>query len=335
MQEELHKQGILKDPDKTFELVVGNRQIADEVAYATSTDPAVGQAMRGAIFDLYQQKVIKNGVVNAQAHDAFMRKYGEAIKPFLGAGDQAQLAQLPRLEAAVEAARKADIQEQVRIDEAFGGKFAGMDPGQVFRQIWGPDNIGEIRKFRALARPETIQKMQAAVLEDLDRAMGIRAGQDVIESFTRLDKYLHGSGAGMGGGHAKALDELFKGTSFVSDLSTLHQVMKTAQSQAAHPNFPNTSYVNRSAMNQFVLALIARPLSKVGNVIRKTMGIGAEQAEKAFGNAILGGPDALHQLIQLRYLRPGSKRAAVIIGGLLGMEAGQTVREGVQSYGRQ
>ena len=160
--------------------------------------------------------------------------------------------------------------------------------------------------------PEVWKSFQRNVLTDLNERVKINStklGMKIINP-KAFDNYINGAGGERG--YRLALGEIFS-KEFMNDLELLNKGLQVSGRQA--PNAAAEGMVG-SAFSDIIRARLGQ-FTLPGRLFTAARRIYKKGSERVIGNALLN-PTSLKELVELRKLKPTSKRAAVILGKLGG-----------------
>ena len=311
--------GILKVADEdvfaeTFKRGTGSARAAKETYDVISQSPDALVAYKNSIYDFYKRKVLKDNVPNLTRHKAFMQDYEAPLKQFFSPAEYSKITRIGGLKKSVEDLTKLRKTTSDKLIKSFEGRLETLAPQEIFNKIYKPNNIGEIIKLKNILKndPEVYRAFQRNVLTDLNErvmATSDRLGMKII-SPKRFDNYLNGSGGERG--YRVALKEIF-GKEYVGNLDILNKALqitgRKGPSRAAEGTVGSAfSDFIRAGTGQFTLT---------GRLFTAFRRIGKGARERVIANALLN-PQSLKELVELRRLKPNSKKAAIILGKLGG-----------------
>jgi hypothetical protein len=311
--------GILKIADEdvfaeTFKRGTGSGKTAREIYDVISQSPDALAAYKNSIYDFYKRKVFKDGVPNLIKHKTFIQDYEAPLKQFFTPAEYNKITRIGGLKKSVEDLTKLRKTTSDKLLKSFEGRLESLSPQEIFNKIYKPNNIGEIIKLKNILKndPEVFRAFQRNVLTDLNErvmATSDRLGMKII-SPKRFDNYLNGSGGERG--YRVALKEIF-GKEYIDNLDILNKALqitgRRGPSRAAEGTIGSAfSDFIRAGTGQFTLT---------GRLFTAFRRIGKSARERVIANALLN-PQSLKELIELRKLKPNSKKAAIILGKLAG-----------------
>lgn len=289
------------------------------IAGIVGKDPQVAQAWREAVFDAYKRRVIgDDGTVNMTRHNKFMDDHGRKLALFFPERDVEQLRKAGALQRRVEELAARREQTFTELQKTFPGRIESLEPKALFNRLWGNDpDPGEIRQTADLLKndPEVLDAFRAEVLRDMGQRITSREGQTQALSFKKLDSYLFGRDPDGIAGREGALRALF-GDQYVEDVLTLHRAIQIAQREAVSPQRPGTAPALGMLMD--LTRAYVGLFTRAGRVVTAMRRMGERGANRVIVDALLE-PERMRQLAELKELKPGSKKAAEIMGELGGL----------------
>tara|TARA_R100000655_G_scaffold11877_1_gene27493 strand:+ start:963 stop:3725 length:2763 start_codon:yes stop_codon:yes gene_type:complete len=285
---------------------------ANEVYNVIKDSPDAMKAYRNSINDFYKTKVIKNGKINKNAHESFLRDYDAPLKLFFNKTDYDKIAKLGGFQKAVDDATKLREKTIKDISDSFAGKLDRLTPQELVDKIYKAKNINEVRLLKKILAkdPEVFAAFQKAVLTDLSESVlktSDRLGMQVIDAMS-FDKYLYGAGER---GHNIVLREIFD-KEFVNNLDLLNRALKISSRRQP----PKGMGVFGSAFSDIIRARLGQ-FTFSGRLFTAGRRIYAKAAERVMANALLN-PTSLRELIELRKLKPDTEKAILILSKLDG-----------------
>ena len=311
--------GILKVADEdvflsTFKTGSGSGKVAKEVYDVISKSPDALTAYKNSIYELYKTKVLTNGVPNLIKHKSFIEKYKAPLKQFFSDAEFTKISRIGGLQKIIEKNAKLTKQTQDQLFKSFEGRLESGSPQEIFKKIYAPDRIGEIRELKKILikHPEIWKAFQRNVLTDLnERVMtsSPRLGIKIINP-KAFNNYLNGAGGEKG--HRVALEQIF-GKEYVKNLDILNRALqitgRKAPSRAAEGVVGNFfTDIVRARVGQF---------TTLGRTFTAARRIFSSTSNRVIKNALLN-PQSLRELVELKNLKPSSKRAAIILSKLGG-----------------
>ena len=311
--------GILKVADEdvflsTFKKGIGSGKTAKEVYDVIRQSPDALNAYKNSIYELYKTKVLTNGVPNLTKHNAFIKSYEAPLKQFFNGTEFSKISRIGGLQKIIENNVKIATQTQNQLFKSFAGRLESGSPQDIFKKIYAPDRIGEIRELKKILikHPEIYKAFQRNVLTDLNEKVMVSSGRLGMKKISpkAFDDYLNGKGGEKG--HRAALEQIF-GKEYVNNLDILNSALqivgRKAASRAAEGTFANIfTDIMRTHLGQF---------SKPGRILTAVRRAFTGASNRVIKNALLN-PQSLRELIELRNLKPSSKRAAIILHKLGG-----------------
>ena len=311
--------GILKVADEdvfltTFKKGLGSGKAAKEVYDVISQSPAALEAYKNSIYQFYKTKVLTNGVPNTVKHNTFIKNYEAPLRQFFNDAEFTKISRVGGLQKYIEKNAKISKQTTDNLFKSFEGKLENASPQDIFKKIYGPDKIGEIRELKNILKnnPEVLKAFQRNVLSDLSDKILVsndRLGVKIL-SGKALDNYLVGKGGERG--HKVVLEQIF-GKEYVNNLEILNKALKILERKApsvqAQGFFGNVlTDILRTHLGQF---------TKPGRMLTAARRVFTSASNRVIANALLN-PQSLKSLIELKNLKPGTKRATIILHKLGG-----------------
>ena len=274
--------------------------------------PDAMKAYKNSINDFYKIKVFKNGKINKNAHESFLRDYNSPLKLFFNETDYNKISKLGGFQKTIDDATVSRNNTIKEIEKSFAGKLERLTPGELVNKIYKANNIDEIRRLKNILSkdPEVYQAFQRSVLTDLNESVlksSDRLGMKVIDALS-FDKYLYGAGER---GYRVALKEIF-GDNFVGNLDNLNKALQIS----ARRQPPKSMGVFGSAFSDIIRARLGQ-FTLSGRLFTASRRIYAKAAERVMANALLN-PASLKELISLRNFKPNTKEAIAILSKLDG-----------------
>tara|TARA_B100000029_G_C17591718_1_gene962730 strand:- start:43 stop:2769 length:2727 start_codon:yes stop_codon:yes gene_type:complete len=311
------KQLIVANEDvfnTTFKKGIGSGQKAQAVFDVIKETPDAMKAYKDSIYELYKSKVFKNGGPNLTRHKQFMKDYEPALKVFFSETDFTKLNRIGGLKKQLDDLTKLRKETSDKLLKSFEGKLESLSPDELIRKIYKPNSLKEIRELKNILKndPEVWKSFQRNVLTDLNERVKINStklGMKIINP-KAFDNYINGAGGERG--YRLALGEIFS-KEFMNDLELLNKGLQVSGRQA--PNAAAEGMVG-SAFSDIIRARLGQ-FTLPGRLFTAARRIYKKGSERVIGNALLN-PTSLKELVELRKLKPTSKRAAVILGKLGG-----------------
>ena len=191
--------------------------------------------------------------------------------------------------------------------KSFEGKLESLSPDELIRKIYKPNSLKEIRELKNILKndPEAWKAFQRNVLTDLNERVKInsdRLGMKIINP-KAFDDYLNGAGGERG--YRLALGEVFN-KEFMNDLELLNKGLQVSGRKS--PTRAGEGQVG-SAFSDLIRARLGQ-FTLYGRLFTAARRIYKKGSERVIGNALLN-PTSLKELVELRKLKPNSKKAAV------------------------
>lgn len=311
--------GVLKIANEdvfaqTFKTGIGSGKVARETYDVISQSPDALSAYKNSIYGFYKNKVLENGVPNATKHNQFVKSYEQPLKTFFTKNEYDKISRIGGLKKYLDNITKTRKEMSDSLNKSFAGKLENSSPQEIYKKIYRPNNIGEIKKLKNILKndPEVFKSFQRNVLTDLNERSvksSDKLGVKIIDP-KAFNNYLNGAGGERG--YKNALQEIF-GKDFVNDLNILNKALKiksrVSPSTAAEGVYGNAfTDIIRARVGQF---------SPLGRLLTAGRRIYKKSAERIIANALLN-PQSLRELMELRKLKPNTEKAAIILGKLGG-----------------
>ena len=285
---------------------------AKQIHDVIKNSPDAMKAYKNSINDFYKIKVFKNGKINKNAHESFLRDYNSPLKLFFNEADYNKISKLGGFQKAIDDATVSRNNTIKEIEKSFAGKLERLTPGELVNKIYKANNIDEIRRLKNILSkdPEVYQAFQRSVLTDLNESVlksSDRLGMKILDA-SSFDKYLYGAGER---GYRVALKEIF-GDNFVGNLDNLNKALQIS----ARRQPPKSMGVFGSAFSDIIRARLGQ-FTLSGRLFTASRRIYAKAAERVMANALLN-PASLKELISLRNFKPNTKEAIAILSKLDG-----------------
>lgn len=285
---------------------------AKQIHDVIKNSPDAMKAYKNSINDFYKIKVFKNGKINKNAHESFLRDYNSPLKLFFNEADYNKISKLGGFQKAINDATVSRNNTIKEIEKSFAGKLERLTPGELVNKIYKANNIDEIRRLKNILSkdPEVYQAFQRSVLTDLNESVlksSDRLGMKILDA-SSFDKYLYGAGER---GYRVALKEIF-GDNFVGNLDNLNKALQIS----ARRQPPKSMGVFGSAFSDIIRARLGQ-FTLSGRLFTASRRIYAKAAERVMANALLN-PATLKELISLRNFKPNTKEAIAILSKLDG-----------------
>jgi len=312
--------GILKVADEdvflsTFKKLTGSGKAAKEVYDVISKSPDALAAYKNSIYELYKTKVLTNGVPNLTKHNAFIKSYEAPLKQFFNATEFSKISRIGGLQKIIENNAKIATQTQDKLFKSFAGRLENGSPQDIFKKIYAPNRIGEIIQLKKILikNPEIYKAFQRNVLSDLNESVmtstANRLGIKTIDAKS-FDFYLNGKGGEKG--YRAALEQIF-GKEYVKNLDILNSAL---QISARRPPSRAAEGIVGNFFTDIIRARVGQ-FSRTGRMFTAARRIFTATSNRVIKNALLN-PQSLKELVELKNLKPSSKRAAIILHKLGG-----------------
>jgi len=300
--------------ETTFKKGVNNGKTAKEVFDVVSRSPDALKAYKESIFDFYKTKVLVKGKPSVSKHNAFIESYKEPLRVFFNKSEFEKISRIGGLAKNIEKTNKALIQTNKELNKTFEGRLLDTSPQEIFKRIYGPGNVGEIKTLKnVLAKnPEVYKKFQRDVLTDLNERVFKTDKKYTLGKVLDADafnRYLNGGGGERG--YRAVLKEVF-GDEYVKNLDILNKALQISSRSAAsaQQGVVGSAFTDiiRARLGQFTLA---------GRLFTAGRRIFTAASNRMIARALLN-PDSLKDLIALRKLSKKSKAYSVILAKLGG-----------------
>ena len=312
--------GILKVADEdvflsTFKKGTGSSKAAKEVYDVIRQSPDALNAYKNSIYELYKTKVLTNGVPNLTKHNAFIKSYEAPLKQFFNATEFSKISRIGGLQKIIENNVKIATQTQDKLFKSFAGRLENGSPQDIFKKIYAPNRIGEIIELKKILikNPEIYKAFQRNVLSDLNESVmtstANRLGIKTIDAKS-FDFYLNGKGGEKG--YRAALEQIF-GKEYVKNLDILNSAL---QISARRPPSRAAEGIVGNFFTDIIRARVGQ-FSRTGRMFTAARRIFTATSNRVIKNALLN-PQSLKELVELKNLKPSSKRAAIILHKLGG-----------------
>jgi len=311
--------GILRIADEavfetTFKTGPNAIKAAREVFDVIKNSPDALTAYKNSIYEFYKTKVLTNGIPNRTKHNAFIKKYEAPIRQFFNKAEFDKLSRIDGLKKIIENNAKINKQTTDNLFKSFEGKLESGTPQEIFYKIYQPENIGEIIKLKNILKnnPEVYEAFQRNVLTDLNEKVMTtekRLGMKILNP-TAFDNYLNGKGGERG--YRIVLEQIF-GKEYVANLDILNEALQISARKA--PQRKSEGVVG-NFFTDIIRARIGQ-FSKPGRFFTAARRIFSSAANRVIKNSLLN-PESLKLLIELKNLKPRSKKIAIILGKLGG-----------------
>ena len=300
--------------ETTFKKGVNNGKTAKEAFDVVSRSPEALKAYKESIFDFYKTKVLVNGKPNLSKHNAFIESYKEPLRIFFNKAEYGKISKIGGLAKNVEKTNKAFIQTNKELNKSFEGTLLNTSPQEIFKKIYGPGNVGEIRTLKNILakNPEVYKKFQRDVLTDLNERVFKTDKKYTLGKVLDADafnKYLNGGGGERG--YRNALKELF-GKEYIKNLDILNNALQISSRSAASAQ----QGVLGSALTDIIRARLGQ-FTFAGRLFTAGRRLATAASNRMIARALLN-PDSLKDLIALRKLSKKSKAYSVILAKLGG-----------------
>ena len=300
--------------ETTFKKGINNAKEAKQVYDVVSRSPDAFKSYKESIFSKYKTDVL-DPITNKPSlvkHNAFIKNYERPLRIFFNEAEYNKIARIGGLQKNIEKTNKLFIQTQKDLTKSFEGKLFNTSPEEIFKKIYGPDNIGQVRALKniLIKNPEVYKKFQRDVLRDLNEKVFKLDKKFTLGRVLDADafnKYLNGGGGEAG--HRLILKEIF-GEEYVKNLDILNQALQIASRSAKTAQ----QGVVGNALTDIIRARVGQ-FTFAGRLLTAGRRIFTASSNRLLARALLN-PDSLKDLIALRKLSKKSKAAAVILAKL-------------------
>ena len=313
---------ILKVADEdifetTFKKGIGSGKAAAEVYEVISRSPEALNAYKNSIFNKYRSEVL-DPITNKPSlvkHNSFIKNYEKPLRTFFNEeAEYNKISRIGGLQRNIEKTNKLFTQTQKELSKSFEGKLFRTSPEEIFKKIYGPGNIGQVKTLKNILQknPEVFKKFQRDVLTDLNEKVFKLDKKFTLGRVLDADafnRYLNGGGGEAG--HRAVLKEIF-GNEYVKNLDTLNQALQIANRSAATAQ----QGVVASAFTDIIRARVGQ-FTVAGRLLTAFRRIFTAASNRVIARALLN-PDSLKDLIALKTLPKRSKAAAAILAKLGG-----------------
>lgn len=306
---------VLTD-EEAFErlMVPGDVQAARDLNSLVQDDSEMLDAVREGFAEIYRRRVVKDGRINLNDHDTFMRAREGQLKQFFSKGEIKLIRERKGIESALRAREKNREEVLKRINNTFEAEIANIkDIDQITRIAMDTANPERSEKLVSMLNrtPDILRGVKARIREKMrDATVGPMRDGERAFSATRFNDFLNGKGQELG--HRTNLGNVF-GQEYVDNLDTLNQALIVAGREARFPNRSNTAFWADTVKNltRAYVGLFTRP----GRFLTALDRLRGRAANKAIVKAMLN-PKDLEQLMSLQGQDLRSKQARVVLGAL-------------------
>jgi len=300
----------------TFKKGKNSSRYAEELHDVIQNSPDAMLAYKNSIFDFYKSKVIKNGKVNINAHNSFIKDYESPLKLFFNKKEFLNIEKIGGLEKYITNVTKERKIIENKLTKSFEGKLLNLRPEELVNKIFKTNNIGDITQLKNILKNdnESFSAFQSAVLTEMNERIFKLPSQSVLGvkqiDATKFDGFLNGQGGEKG--FRTALQEIY-GKEFVNNLQTLNSALQISVRKAG----TRQEGVVGDAFSDIIRARVGQ-FTTAGRVLTAGRRIYKKSSDRVLANALLN-PQNLKELIELKKLKPNTKRAAYILGKLGGL----------------
>ena len=296
----------------SFKTGLKSKEYAKSLHDVIKDSPDAMTAYKNSIYDKYKSDVIRNGKVNQNSHNNFIKKYKDPLQTFFTKQEFNRLEKIGGFQKVVDDAIELRNNTIKDISRSFEGKLEKLTPGELVNKIYKPNNIGDILQLKRILKkdPDVYKAFQRSVLRDMNESvskMSDKLGMRVIDPKS-FDNYLNGAGER---GYRVALREIFD-EKFLKNLDLLNRALAISGRGVS----ARTEGVVGSALTDIIRARLGQ-FTFAGRLFTASRRIYKKAAERIMKNALLD-PESLEELIKLRKLKPSTKEAIVILSKLGG-----------------
>ena len=300
----------------TFKKGKDSARFAEELHDVIQGSPDAMLAYKNSIFDFYKSKVIKNGKVNLNSHNAFIKDYDSPLKLFFNKTDYNQITKINGLQKNLNDITNKRTVIEKQLNKSFAGTLLNTRPQEIVNKIFNVNNIGDIKNLKTILKqdPEVLAAFQSSVLTEMNEKVFIQPSTSKL-GMKQLDTgafnaFLNGPSGEKG--FKTALEEVFD-KKFVDNLQTLNNALQIGSRKAPSAQ----TGVIGDALSDIIRAKVGQftPLGRAFTAMRR---LTSSASQRVIRNALLN-PESLDELIQLKKLKPNTKKAAYILGKLGGL----------------
>jgi len=128
--------------------------------------------IREGVHDFYLDSVIVDGAIDASAHRAFMKKFGNGIRNILGEDDIAKFSSAADSVKMISTLRKEQKNIVKQLNESLGVNVEKLTPKEMVRKIWNtkdPEKIGNALSILE-SSPKELEAFKSAIRNEIRRA---------------------------------------------------------------------------------------------------------------------------------------------------------------------
>jgi len=300
----------------TFKKGKNSARFAEELHDVIQGSPDAMLAYKNSIFDFYKNKVIKNGKVNVNSHNSFMKDYESPLKLFFNKTEYNKITKIGGLQKYVNDITNQRTVIEKQLKNSFEGTLLNTRPQEIVNKIFNVNNIGDIKNLKTILKqdPEVLSAFQSSVLTEMNERIFIQPSTSKL-GIKQLDPgafntFLNGPSGEKG--FKTALEEVFD-KKFVDNLQILNNALQISSRKAS----PAQTGVIGNVISDIIRARVGQ-FTTAGRTFTAARRIFQGTAYRVVKNALLN-PQSLDELIQLRKLKPNTKKAAYILGKLEGL----------------
>lgn len=300
----------------TFKKGKNSARFAQELHDVIKNSPDSMLAYKNSIFDFYKSKVIKNGKVNINAHNSFIKDYESPLKLFFNKTEFSNIKKIGGLEKYITNVTRERKVIENKLTKSFEGKLLNLRPEELVNKIFKTNNIGDITQLKNILKNDTesFSAFQSAVLTEMNERIFKLPSQSILGikqiDATKFDGFLNGQGGEKG--FRTALQEIY-GKEFVDNLQILNSALQISVRKAG----TRQEGVVGDAFSDIIRARVGQ-FTPTGRILTAGRRIYKKASDRVLANALLN-PQNLKELIELKKLKPNTKRAAYILGKLGGL----------------
>ena len=302
--------------ETTFKKGVNNAKAAKEVYDVISKSPEALNTYKNSIFGKYKTEVLDEITKkpNITRHNAFMQNYAKPLRIFFNEAEFNKISRIGGLQRNIEKTNKLFTNTQKELKNSFQGKLVNTSPSEVFNKIFKQGKFGEVQELKRILskNPDVYKKFQRDVLTDLNERVTIRSDRlsmDKVLDPKAFNQYLNGRGGERG--YKSVLREIF-GDEYVKNLETLNRALQITGRRM--PRAQEAPLAN--AFTDIIRARLGQFTTR-GRLFTAGRRLFMLASNKMIARALLS-PTSLKELLELKYLKRGSKRAAAIFSKLGG-----------------
>lgn len=316
--------------DKVFAGVFtpGSDRGAKELFELVKNSPSGLRAIRESLGDAYKRIVVKDGRIDANAHDRFIRQQARSMSHFF---DKKEMAKMKQPLAIEKALRAQEVQEDVlinKLSKTFDAEVTNLSPTGLMGFVMDARNPQKAKQLMNMLKGQPVQKVGKLGLTDKGRPDLIRAvraqfTKEIRErtagifrngerefSAANFDKFLNGKGGERG--FKETIREIM-GEQYLDDLTTFNTALKIVSRETKFPNRSNTAFWTDTVKNisRAYVGLFTRP----GRFITAMDRLRGRAANRLIAKAMLN-PESMRELMALRGVSMESAKAVSFMGSM-------------------